>query len=258
MDLVQQALNRKMNLNLKDYKIFEKQIILKKIGVSGQKKIKSSSVLIIGMGGLGCPLLTYLASAGVYNIGIVDHDRVELSNLNRQTLFNLSDIGKFKVTQAKIKVNKIFKDIKIKIFKEKILKKNIKKILKNYKIICDGTDNFDTRYLISDECKISKKILISAAISKFDGQLFKFNFNKKGPCFRCFMPTKPNQEINCGSDGIFSPVAGILGSLQANEVLKTILGLKDDFSGNILIFNALNTSLRKAKITPNPTCLNKC
>ncbi|MDC0943162.1 HesA/MoeB/ThiF family protein [Pelagibacteraceae bacterium] len=247
-----------MELNLKDFKRFEKQIILKKVGFSGQKKIKNSKVLIIGIGGLGCPLLTYLVSAGVVNIGIVDDDKVELSNLSRQTLFNLSDIGRFKVTQAKIKINKIYKNIKIKIFKEKLQKKNVKKIFKDYDIICDGSDNFETRYLINDECKKNKKILISAAISKFDGHLFKFNFKKKGPCFRCFMPIKPYKENDCGSEGIFVPVAGILGSLQANEVLKTILELKDDLDNDIIIFDALKASLRKVKIIVNPDCLNKC
>ena len=247
-----------MELTFNDFKTFEKQIILKKIGISGQKRIKNSRVLIIGMGGLGCPLLTYLASAGVGNLGIIDHDKVEFSNLNRQTLFNLSDIGKFKVVQAKKKIDKIFKAIKVKKFTAKIEKKNIRKILKSYEIICDGTDNFDTRYLINDECKKNKKILISAAISKFDGQVFKFNFKKKGSCLRCFMPEKPEQENNCGSEGIFSPVAGILGSLQANEVLKTILNLKDDLNNNILLFNALKSSLRKIKINSNPSCLNKC
>jgi len=247
-----------MELTLNDFKTFEKQIILKKIGISGQKKIKNSRVLIIGMGGLGCPLLTYLASAGVGNLGIIDHDKVEFSNLNRQTLFNLSDIGKFKVVQAKIKIDKIFRAIKVKKFTEKIVKKNIRKTLKDYEIICDGTDNFDTRYLINDECKKNKKILISAAINKFDGQIFKFNFKKKGSCLRCFMPERPEQENNCGSEGIFSPVAGILGSLQANEVLKTILNLKDDLNNNILLFNALKSSLRKIKINSNPSCQNKC
>ena len=247
-----------MELTLNDFKTFEKQIILKKIGISGQKRIKNSRVLIIGMGGLGCPLLTYLASAGVGNLGIIDHDKVEISNLNRQTLFNLSDIGKFKVIQAKMKIDKIFRAIKVRKFTEKIVKKNIRKILTGYEIICDGTDNFDTRYLINDECKKNKKILISAAINKFDGQIFKFNFKKKGPCLRCFMPERPEQENNCGSDGIFSPVAGILGSLQANEVLKTILNLKDDLNNNILLFNALKSSLRKIKINSNPSCHNKC
>ena len=247
-----------MELNLRDFRRFEKQIILKKIGISGQKRIKNSKILVIGMGGLGCPLVTYLASAGVSNIGIVDHDKVELSNLNRQTLFNTNDIGKFKVDQAKIKIRKIYNNIKIKTFRKKISNKNIHEIIKNYEIICDGTDNFETRFLINDQCKKNKKILISGAISKFDGQLFKFNFKKKGSCFRCFMPEKPDQENDCNSDGIFSPLAGILGSLQANEVLKTILDLKDDINNCALIFNSLKTNIRKVKININPSCLNKC
>ena len=172
-----------MALNLKEFKRFEKQIILKKIGISGQKKIKKAKVLIIGMGGLGCPLLTYLASSGINNIGIVDHDKIELGNLNRQILFDTSDLGKYKVYQAKEKIRKIYKKIKLKTFKIKITKKNIKSIIKEYDIICDGTDNFKTRLLINDYCKKNKKILISAAISKFDGHLFKFNFKKKNTMF---------------------------------------------------------------------------
>ncbi len=247
-----------MTLNTKDFKRFEKQIILKKVGFFGQKKIKRAKVLVIGIGGLGCPLLAYLASSGVSNIGIVDHDKIELSNLNRQILFNYSDIGKYKVLQAKSKINKIYKNIKIKTFKLKISSLNIRSIFKNYDIICDGTDNFKSRYLINDYCKANKKILISAAISKFDGHLFKFDFKKKVACFRCFMPDKPIEENNCETEGIFSPVAGILGTLQANEVLKTILDLKHDLNNNILVFNSLKMNLRKIKITINPKCLNKC
>jgi len=247
-----------MSLNLSEFKRFEKQIILKKIGISGQNKIKKSKVLIIGMGGLGCPLLTYLAAAGIYNIGIADHDKVDVSNLNRQILFNTTDLGKYKVIQAKSKINKIYKKIKIKTFNQQVSTFNINKISKDYDIICDGTDNFNTRYIINDHCKKNKKILISAAISRFDGQLFKFNFKKKGPCFRCFMPEKPIQENNCETEGIFSPVAGILGSLQANEVLKTILELKDDLDNNCLILNSLKMTLRKIKINVNSDCLNKC
>ena len=247
-----------MTLNLKEFKRFEKQIILKKIGIYGQKKIKKAKVLVIGVGGLGCPLLSYLASSGISNIGIVDHDKVELGNLNRQILFDASDLGKYKVNQAKVKIKKIYSQIKIKTFKTQISKKNIKSILEDYDIICDGTDNFDTRLLINDYCKKNKKILISAAISKFDGHLFKFNFKKKTSCFRCFMPQKPFQKMNCDVDGLFPPVAGILGSLQANEVLKTILNLKDDLNGNILIFDSLKMIIRKSKIQINPKCSNIC
>ena len=247
-----------MAIKFKEFKRFEKQIILKKVGIAGQERIKKAKVLIIGIGGLGCPLLTYLASSGINNIGIVDHDKVELGNLNRQILFNTSDLGKYKVVQAKSKVIKIYKKIKIKIFKKKISTKNINSILKDYSIICDGTDNFETRYLINDYCKSKKKILISGAISKFDGHLFKFDFKKKIPCFRCFMPELPIRENNCETEGIFSPVAGILGSLQANEVLKTVLNLKDDLNNNFLVFNSLKMTLRRVKINKNPKCLNKC
>ena len=215
-------------MNLSQFKRFEKQIVIKKIGLAGQKKISSASVLILGMGGLGCPLLTYLAASGVGKIGIVDFDKVEISNLNRQTLFNTKDIGKFKVNQAKKAIYKINKKIKVIPFKQKISSKNIKKIFNNFNIICDGTDNYNTRYLINDYCVKNKKILISSAISKFDGQLMKFDFKKKGPCYRCFMPNPPDFENNCQTEGIFSPVAGIMGSLQANEVLKCILNTKND------------------------------
>ena len=247
-----------MSISLSRFKRFEKQIILKKIGISGQKKIEKAKVLIIGMGGLGCPLLAYLASSGICNIGLADHDKVETSNLNRQILFNSSDLGKYKVIQARAKIKKIYNKVKIKIFKKKISLDNIEAIIKNYDIICDGTDNFNTRYLVNDFCKKNKKILISAAISQFDGQLFKFDFKKTGPCFRCFMPEKPFRENSCGEEGIFSPVAGIMGSYQANEVLKSILGLKENLDNSFLIFNSLKMLLRKIKIKINPKCVNKC
>jgi len=247
-----------MQLGLEDFKRFEKQIILKNVGISGQKKIINAKVLIIGIGGLGCPLLTYLAASGVGTIGIADPDKVEISNLNRQTLFTTNDIGKYKVDQAKSCINRVNNKIKIKIFKKKITSKNIKSIIKDFDIICDGTDNFETRYLINDGCKKMKKILISAAISKFDGHLYKFNFKKRTSCYRCFMPDKPILERNCETDGIFSPVAGILGSLQANEVLKTIIGLKNDLDNQMIIFDSIKMNLRKIKLSFNPQCKNKC
>ena len=247
-----------MQLRLKDFKRFEKQIILKNIGVTGQKKILNSKVLIIGVGGLGCPLLTYLAASGVGTIGIADPDKVEISNLNRQTLFTTSDVGKYKVEQAKFSINRINNKIKTKIFKKKITSKNIKSIIKDFDIICDGTDNFETRYLVNDECKKMKKILVSAAISKFNGHLYKFNFKKKASCYRCFMPDKPVLEKNCETEGIFSPVAGILGSLQANEVLKTIIGFKNSLDNQMIIFDSIKINLRKIKLSFNPECKNKC
>ena len=191
-------------------------------------------------------------------IGIVDFDKVEISNLNRQTLFKTSDVGKFKVQQVKKANNKINKQIEVISYRDKLTFKNIKKISRNFDIICDGTDNYKTRYLINDYCLKNKKILISSSISKFDGQLMKFDFRKKGPCYRCFMPNHPEIENNCQNEGIFSPVAGIMGSLQANEVLKTILNKKSDLAGYLLIFDSLKTEFRKSKISINPNCINKC
>ena len=247
-----------MKMNLSQLKRFEKQIILKKIGLAGQKKLFSGNVLVVGLGGLGCPLVTYLASSGVGKIGIVDFDKVEISNLNRQILFKSSDVGKYKVDCVRKEIFKMNKKIKIISFKKRLNSKNISKIFKNFSIICDGTDNFETRYLINDYCLKNKKILISSAISKFDGQLMKFNFRKKGPCYRCFIPNRPDTEKNCEFDGIFSPVAGIMGSLQASEVLKTILNKSSDLTNQILIFDALKNEFRKSKIIINPECKNKC
>ncbi len=247
-----------MKSSLNQLKRFQRQIILKKIGISGQKKIFSANVLIIGLGGLGCPLISYLTASGVGKIGLVDFDKVEMSNLNRQTLFTPKDVGKFKVNQVKKIIKKINKNINVISYIQKLNSNNINEILKNFEIICDGTDNFNTRYLINDYCFKNKKILITSAISKFDGHLMKFDFNKKGPCFRCFMPNKPSNENNCQTEGIFSPVAGIMGSLQANEVLKTILEKKEDLSGKILVFDSLKTEFKKLKISINPKCVNRC
>ena len=223
-----------MKVTSDDLRRFSRQIILKNIGAAGQKKIFSAKVLVIGLGGLGCPLITYLVASGVGQIGIVDFDKVEISNLNRQTLFKASDIGKLKVNQAKKAIKKINNKIKIIAFKNKLTSKNIRKILNDFDIICDGTDNYNTRYLINDFCLKNKKILISSAISKFDGQLIKFNFKRRGPCYRCFMPSHPDLENNCQAEGIFSPVAGIMGTLQANEVIKSILNGARSLPSSIL------------------------
>ncbi len=247
---------KKRLIKSEDFKKYYKQLILKKIGVSGQKKIFQSKVLIIGAGGLGCPLILYLAYSGVGNLGIVDHDKVELSNLSRQILFTKKDIGKFKANISGNRVKKINRKINIKIFKQRIEKNNIDKIARKYKIICDGTDNFKSRFLINDYCMKNKKVLISSAINKYDGQLFTFDFRKKTPCYRCFMPKAPNEELNCDSDGVMTTLAGIAGSLQANEVIKSILNLKSGFDGNIMVFNALSSKFRKIKLLKDPKCKN--
>ena len=213
--------------------------------------------MVVGAGGLGCPLILYLAYSGVGNIGIVDHDTIEISNLSRQILFTKRDIGKKKVLVAKKIVKNINNKISVNVYEKKINKNNINIIGKNYSIICDGTDNFKTRYLINDYCVKNKKVLISAAINKFDGQLFNFDFRNKTACFRCFMPEIPNNEVNCQTDGIMTTLAGVAGSLQANEVIKSILNIKNKKKGNVMIFNSLNSDFRVVKLLKNPDCKNK-
>ncbi len=230
--------------------------MLKKIGISGQKKILDSKVLIIGAGGLGCPLILYLAYSGVGNIGIVDHDKIELSNLSRQVLFTKKDIGKYKTLVSKKAAKKINQRINVKTFTKKLNSSNINKIAKSYPIICDGSDNFETRLLINDYCIKNKKILVSSAISRFDGQLFYFDFRKKTPCFRCFMPENPGLNRNCESEGILTTLAGVAGSMQANEVIKSILNIKNNLNGSIIMFNALNSNFRKVKLLKDPSCIN--
>ena len=237
---------------------YSKQIILKKIGTAGQKKISSTRVLIVGVGGLGCPLVLYLANTGIGNIGLIDDDKVDLSNLNRQIIFNNTDVGKFKVFQAKKFLNKINKKIKISAYKNRLTEKNIRKILNNYDIICDCTDNFTTRYILNDYSLKNKKILISAAISKFDAHIFNFNFKKNIPCYRCFMPEMPDLENQCDAEGILPTVAGIAGTLQANEVIKSIIDKKNELVGKMIVFNTLSLNFRKIKLTKNSNCIKDC
>jgi len=237
---------------------YSKQIILKQVGVLGQKKMASTKVLIVGIGGLGCPVALYLISLGIKNMGIVDHDKVDFTNLNRQILFNTNDIGKFKVIQAKKFLQKVNKKIKINIYKEKIIKENIEGILNKYDIICDCSDNFTTRYLLNDICLKNKKILISAAISKFEAHIFNFNFSKNVPCYRCFMPEIPEADNRCDTEGILPTVAGVAGTLQANEVVKSILNKESELVGKMIVFNTLNLNFRKIRLTKNSNCITDC
>jgi len=247
-----------MKISSKEYQKFTKQIILKKIGVVGQQKLKSAKVLVLGMGGLGCPLSIYLASLGIGTIGIVDNDKVELSNLNRQIIYNINDIGKYKVDVAKNKIKLINKNIIIKSHKIRLNKNNIEKLIKNFDIVCDGTDNFKTRLLVNDHALKQKKILISAAVSGFDGHIFKFNFKKKTPCYRCFLPEIPEQNNNCESEGVIPTITGIMGTLQANEVVNSILNFNSNMEKKMIVFNSIKMNFRSIHLSINKNCSNKC
>ena len=239
-----------LKLNKKQIERFSRQIILKNVGTLGQKKIIQSKVLIIGMGGLGCPAAEFLTRAGIGFLGIIDHDKVNLSNIHRQSLYDFNDINKFKVFAAKNKLNKINAKTKIKCFKFKLSKNNFKNVFKNYDYIIDGSDNFETKFLINDISLKFKKFLVVGAISKFDGHVFTFDFkNKKVPCIRSFFQEEKISDdiLNCEYEGILGTVAGMIGTLQANEVLKKILSIGKNLNNQILILDLLNLNFRKVK-----------
>ena len=246
-------------LNKKLIERYSRQLVLKDVGTIGQKIIIKSKVLVVGAGGLGCPVIDYLSRAGVGNIGIIDDDKVNISNIHRQSLYDSSDIGKPKVIVLKKKIKLINPLVKIKIFKERITKENIEKIFKNYDFIVDGSDNFKTKFLLNKYSLKYKKILIVGAISKMDGHIFTFDFkNKTDPCLKCFYQTEPSDEIlNCEYEGILGPVAGMVGNIQAIEVLKKILNLGKQSNKKILIIDLLNLNFRKVEFNKKKNCICK-
>ena len=245
-------------LNKNQLEKYSRQIILKNIGVLGQKKIINSRVLVIGMGGLGCPVAEFLIRSGIGSIGIVDHDLVSLSNIHRQTLYDEKDLGKSKVKVAQKKLESINSRSKIDIFNFKLDKNKFTKIIKNYDYIVDGTDNFETKFLINDISLKYKKFLVTGAISKFDGHIFTFDFyNKKNPCLRCFYQeeTISDDILNCEYEGILGTIAGIIGTIQANEILKKILNIGKNLNRYILILDLLNLNFRKVKFNKRKKCI---
>ena len=246
-------------LNKKELEKFSRQIILKNIGLTGQKKIKNSKVLIIGVGGLGCPVAEALARAGVGKIGIVDNDLVNLSNIHRQSLFDMTNLNEPKVKIAKLKLKKINSKISVQEYNLRLKKNNFKKIIKKYDYIVDGSDNFETKFLINDFCIKFKKNLVVGAISKFDGHIFSYDFkNKNETCLRCFYQEDSisDDNLNCEFEGVVGTVANIGGNIQANEILKKILNIGTKLNNQILIIDLLNLNFRKIKIKKQMKC--KC
>lgn len=235
---------------------YNRHIILSEIGKKGQDKISSAKVLVIGAGGLGCPVLQYLTAAGVGTIGIIDFDVVELSNLQRQVLFGKSSLGKNKAIAAKARLEDLNDDISIVAYPEQLTYQNAIKLFNLYDIIVDGSDNFETRYLVNDACVITNKPLVFGAIYKFEGQVSVFNY-KNGPNYRCLFPTPPKKDRvpNCSEIGVLGVLPGIIGSMQANEVLKIILGFGGVLSGKLLCYNALKSQTSTLKIKRNETVI---
>ena len=247
----------KKKLNKNSLIRYSRQIILKNIGTNGQKRILNSKVLIVGMGGLGCPVADLLTRSGIGEIGVIDYDKISLSNIHRQTLYTTKDVGKYKVDIVKKKLNLINKEVKINIYNKKANEKNLRNIINKYDIIVDGSDNFKTKFLLNKFSLNYKKKLIVGAISKFDGHVFVFNFNsKKSSCLKCFYQSEPSDEIlNCESEGILGSTANIVGAIQVNEVLKKILNIGKSLESNILILDLLNLNFRKVLFKKRKNCI---
>ena len=239
-----------MNLREDQIERYSRQIILPNVGGKGQEKLLGAKVLIIGAGGLGSPCALYLASAGIGKIGIVDSDKVELNNLQRQILHSTKDVGRTKVESAKDRLNGTNQDVEVIPYNIRLTSENILGIIKEYDIIVDGSDNFPTRYLVNDACVLSGKPLSHGGIFKFDGQAITI-LPGKSACYRCLFPEPPPPGLvpSCQEAGILGAVAGVIGTIQANEVLKYILGL-----GDLLVFNALDSSFRQVKVPKDPKC----
>ena len=240
----------KNSFNRSQIERFSRQLILKNIGPKGQKKILSSKVLIVGVGGLGCPAAENLVRAGIGTIGLIDNDIVNLSNIHRQSLFNSKDLKKLKVIVAAKKLKEINPLTKIKIYKSRLNKKNIESIINKYEIIIDGSDNFKTKFLINDYCIKLKKKLVTGAISKFDGHIFTFDFKDKETASlkNFYQEQKISDDIfNCEFDGVLGTNASVVGTTQANEALKMIVEIGQSLKNQILIIDLLNLNFRKVK-----------
>ncbi len=234
---------------------YSRQIILPNVGGKGQKKLLAAKVLIIGAGGLGSPAALYLASAGIGTIGIVDSDKVELNNLQRQIIHSVKEVGRPKVESARDRINAINEDVKVITYNLRVTSLNILDIIKDYDIIMDGSDNFPTRYLVNDACVLSKKPLSHGGIFRFDGQAITI-IPGESACYRCLFsePPPPGLVPSCQEAGILGAVAGVIGVIQANEVLKFVLGLGNVLTGKLLVFNALESSFRQVKVHRDPKC----
>jgi len=237
---------------------YARHIILPEVGGIGQKKLLSSRVLVIGAGGLGAPLLMYLAAAGVGTLGIVDDDVVELSNLQRQVIHQTRSIGISKVQSAANTISNINPNLKLIHHCERVTRSNVVQLIKGYDLVADGCDNFETRFLINDACHFAQKILVSAAILRFEGQVstFRSGLGEGNPCYRCLYDTIPRADLvpSCAEGGVLGALAGTVGSMQAVEVLKELIGIGDSLAGFLLVYDALAAEVRKLTLPRNPDC----
>ncbi|MBM3600616.1 MAG: molybdopterin-synthase adenylyltransferase MoeB [Alphaproteobacteria bacterium] len=247
-----------MELNETQFHRYARHLILEEVGEEGQAKLLQARVLVVGAGGLGSPLLLYLAAAGVGTLGIVDDDTVDLTNLQRQVVHTTASLGSPKVESAAATVAAINPDVVIERHRERLVAANARSIIDRYDVVADGSDNFATRYLLNDACHFARKPLVSAALLRFEGQVSTFAAWRAAdaPCYRCLFPEPPPPDFipRCEQAGILGAVAGVIGTLQATEVLKEILGLGDSLSGTLLAYDALASRFSRIAIGRDPAC----
>jgi len=246
-----------MALSDEELERYARHIVLREVGGPGQARLRAARVLVVGAGGLGSPVILYLAAAGVGTIGIVDFDSVSLSNLQRQIAQRSADVGRLKTDSARDAALALNPDVRIDIQAERLAADNVLKLIARYDVIADGSDNFATRFLINDACFFAKKTLVSAAVTEFDGQLATYKPQAGDyPCYRCLFPEPPppGTAPSCSETGILGAAAGVMGTLQALEVMKEVIGIGDSLAGQLLIYDALSTRFRTVRVRRDPAC----
>jgi adenylyltransferase/sulfurtransferase len=248
-----------MDLDLTDQQIerYARHLVLPEVGEEGQARLLASRVLVVGAGGLGSPLLLYLAAAGVGTLGVVDDDKVDLSNLQRQIVHDTSNVGLDKVDSARARLAEINPEVRVITHKERLAPDNVMDLVAQYDLVTDGSDNFPTRYLVNDACYLARKPLVAAAIMRFDGQLSTYKaFEGDGqPCYRCIFGTQPETfKESCADVGVLGVLAGTLGALQATEVIKELLGIGQGLSGRLLLYDSLSVGFQMVKVKADPAC----
>jgi molybdopterin-synthase adenylyltransferase len=247
-----------MALSDEELERYARHIVLREVGGVGQAKLRRARVLVIGAGGLGSPLILYLAAAGIGTLGIVDDDRVSLSNLQRQIAYRTRDVGRAKTDSAAEAVAALNPGTHVELHPVRLRADNALEIIGRYDIVADGSDNFATRFLVNDACFFARKTLVSAAVTEFEGQLATYKAHERTglPCYRCLFPEPPppGTTPSCSETGILGAAAGVMGTLQALEVLKEILDLGESLAGKLLIYEALTTRFRSVRVPPDPAC----
>jgi sulfur-carrier protein adenylyltransferase/sulfurtransferase len=245
-----------MDLSNDEIRRYSRHLILPEVGLSGQKKICSTSVLCIGAGGLGSPIAMYLAAAGVGKLGLVDFDTVDFSNLQRQIIHGTADVGRPKTESARETIQRINPNVEVVVHETRLTSENALDIVRAYDIVVDGTDNFPTRYLTNDACVLLKKVNVYGSIFRFEGQASVFAPSLGGPCYRCLYPEPPPPGMvpSCAEGGVLGVLPGIIGTIQATEILKLALGKGSSLVGRLLLFNALDMKFRELKLRRDPEC----